>query len=70
MTFASISYTANSQTTNGKRNLDTSAIRKIRSLREKFATGRLSILDWYRILRVHHGWTIFQAIRFALWLAR
>src|SRR5271163_1203725 len=47
-----------------------SLARKIRSLRERFATGRLSILDWCRILRVHHEWTIFQAIRFALWLAR
>jgi hypothetical protein len=31
---------------------------------------RLSILDWYRILRTHHQWTMFQAIRYALWLAR
>lgn len=70
MTLANVSYTADSPTTNGKRNLDTSETRKIRSLRERFATGRLSILDWYRILRVRHEWTIFQAIRFALWLAR
>lgn len=31
---------------------------------------QLSILDWYRVLRVHHHWPLFQAIRFALWLAR
>ena len=31
---------------------------------------RLSILDWFRILRVHHQWTVFEAIRYALWLAR
>jgi hypothetical protein len=31
---------------------------------------RPSILNWYRILRVHHQWKIFQAIRYALWLAR
>ena len=31
---------------------------------------RQSILDWYRIFRVHHHWTLFQAIRYALWLAR
>jgi hypothetical protein len=31
---------------------------------------RLSILDWYRILRAHHQWTMFHAIRYALWLAR
>jgi hypothetical protein len=30
----------------------------------------LSILDWYRILRVNHEWTIFQSFRCALWLAR
>jgi hypothetical protein len=29
-----------------------------------------SILDWYRILRAHHHWTAFQAIRYALWLGR
>jgi hypothetical protein len=33
------------------------------------AVEQLSILDWYRILRAHHHWTVFQAIRFALWLA-
>jgi hypothetical protein len=30
----------------------------------------LSILDWYRILRAHRQWNIFQSIRYALWLAR
>ena len=29
-----------------------------------------SLLEWYRILRAHHQWTIFQAIHYALWLAR
>ena len=29
-----------------------------------------SILGWYRILRAHYHWPLFQAIRFALWLAR
>ena len=29
-----------------------------------------SLFDWYFILRVHHQWTVFQAIRYALWLAR
>jgi hypothetical protein len=29
-----------------------------------------SLLDWYFILRAHHQWTMFQAIRYALWLAR
>lgn len=31
---------------------------------------RLSILDWYHILRMHYHWTMFQAIRYALWLSR
>jgi len=31
---------------------------------------RQSIREWYVILRTHHQWTIFQAIRYALWLAR
>ena len=29
-----------------------------------------SILEWYFVLRTYHQWTIFQAIRYALWLAR
>jgi len=27
------------------------------------------MFHWYRVLRVHHQFTIFQAIRGALWLA-
>ena len=30
----------------------------------------LLILGWYRILRTQHQWTIFQSIRYALWLTR
>jgi hypothetical protein len=29
-----------------------------------------SLFGWYRILRNHYQWTVFQAIRYALWLAR
>ena len=29
-----------------------------------------SLLAWYYILRAHHQWTVFQAIRYALWLTR
>jgi hypothetical protein len=29
-----------------------------------------SILSWYRVLRAHYHWPVFQAIRYALWLAR
>jgi hypothetical protein len=31
---------------------------------------RLSILGWYRMLRANYHWPLFQAIRYALWLAR
>jgi hypothetical protein len=34
------------------------------------ATKSPSILGWYYILRAHHQWTVFQAIRYALWLSR
>jgi hypothetical protein len=30
----------------------------------------LAILHWYNVLRVNYHFTAFQAIRFALWLAR
>ena len=39
------------------------------SARAKSATWLL-ILDWYQILRVHHPWSMVQAIRYALWLTR
>ena len=29
-----------------------------------------SVLGWYRILRAHYAFTFFQAVRYALWLAR
>jgi hypothetical protein len=29
-----------------------------------------SVTEWYRTLRAHHHWTVFQAIRYAMWLAR
>lgn len=34
------------------------------------AWERPTIVDWCRILRVHYHWPLFQAIRYALWLAR
>lgn len=27
-----------------------------------------SLVEWYRILRQYHHWTVWQAIRYALWL--
>lgn len=44
-------------------------IRRNKAVRTQ-TTKRPSIVDWYWILRVHHHWAIFQAIRYALWLAR
>lgn len=29
---------------------------------------RPSLVGWYRILRAYHHWTVFEAVRFALWL--
>jgi hypothetical protein len=35
------------------------------------ATKRVpSALGWFRILRAHYRWPLFEAIRYALWLAR
>jgi hypothetical protein len=38
------------------------------------STGRTAeppgLLGWYHLLRVHYQWSIFQAIRYALWLTR
>jgi hypothetical protein len=36
---------------------------------EEVATMKpLSMMQWYRVLRAHHHWTVFQSIRYALWL--
>jgi hypothetical protein len=70
MTVATVLHTPHSSTANGRRDLDTSETRKVRSLLERFNMKRVSMLEWYRVLRVHDEWIIFQAIRFALWLAR
>jgi hypothetical protein len=42
----------------------------VRSPEEAQCMKRKSVLEWYFILRTNHHWTIFQAIRYALWLAR
>lgn len=31
---------------------------------------RPSVLSWYRILRTHYQWPLFEAIRYALLLSR
>jgi len=38
--------------------------------RKEAAVKSLSILQWYHVLRMHYHWTVFEAVRFALWLAR
>ena len=30
----------------------------------------LTLIQWYRILRAHHQWTVFQSMQYALWLMR
>lgn len=70
MAQARVLYAPHSSTRDVRIDLDTSETRKAGSLLERFDRKRMSLLQWYRILRVHHEWTIFQAIRFALWLAR
>jgi hypothetical protein len=51
------------------RHSENRALGRHRSVRAK-TVEQLSIMDWYRILRVYRHLTTFQAIRFALWLAR
>jgi hypothetical protein len=29
-----------------------------------------TFIQWLRILRAHHQWTMFQSIRYALWLMK
>jgi hypothetical protein len=70
MALASVLYTSYAPATDVSREPDASGTRNVRSLLERFDMQRVSILEWYRILRARHEWTIFQAIRFALWLAR
>jgi hypothetical protein len=38
--------------------------------KQEFKPQTISIVSWYHILRANYHWTIFQAIRYALWLAR
>jgi hypothetical protein len=41
------------------------------SSRQKGAIMKsLTFIQWYRILRAHHQWTVFQSIQYALWLMR
>lgn len=40
------------------------------SLEEVRVMKTPTIFQWYQILRKHHRFTMFQAVRGALWLAR
>jgi hypothetical protein len=69
MALAKVLYISQATTTDGKEWLVKTETPKAASLLERIDVKRVSILKWYRVLRVQHEWTIFQAIRFALWLA-
>ena len=47
-----------------------SEVRLVHSNDESEKMKRPSVLGWYRILRVHYQWPLFEAIRYALWLSR
>jgi hypothetical protein len=32
--------------------------------------SKLSIMEWYRILRQYRRWTVLQSVWYAVWLAR
>ena len=70
MTLAKVLLTVQLHVTGRGKDIDAYETRKIRPPGEKCDSKRLSLLGWYRMLRVQHEWTIFQAIRFTLWLAR
>jgi hypothetical protein len=67
---AKVLYTVRVHDTGREKDIEACETPKVGPLREKYDLQRLSLLEWYRILRAHHEWTIFQAVRFALWLAR
>jgi hypothetical protein len=52
------------QTGNEMRHRDDIEIREGNSVKSS------SLFAWYHILRTQYHWTVFQAIRYALWLAR
>jgi len=65
---AKVLYTLVIHATCRRKEIDAGENPEVRPLRCDLQ--RLSLLEWCRILRAHHEWTIFQAVRFALWLAR
>ncbi len=70
MILSKVSYTVQVHGPGRGKDIDACETSKVRALRERCDIKGLSLLEWYRILRVRHEWTIFQAIRFALWLTR
>jgi hypothetical protein len=69
MVLTRVLYISHASTTDAKKWLVTTGSQKGNSLLERIDVKRASILKWYRVLRIQHEWKIFQAIRFALWLA-
>jgi hypothetical protein len=70
MALVGISSAAQAHAADRGRGIYVREARTTRSLRERFDRKRVSIVERCRILRAHHEWTLFQAIQFALWLAR
>ncbi len=70
MAFAKVLHISHASTIDGREWLVMIGAPRVRSLLQRIDTKRISIVQWYRVLRVQHEWTLFQAIRFALWLAR
>src|ERR1700739_1012761 len=53
---------------------DISGLRRSKGTDRSLGKGAVvrtpTIFQWYQILRQHYQLTVFQAVRFALWLAR
>lgn len=47
-----------------------SEVRLVHRDEESESSTRPSVLEWFRILRVHYQWPLFEAIQYALWLSR
>jgi hypothetical protein len=63
-------FEKSSHTREGKQPTDEIRHRDDLEVRERsVAVKSPSVFGWYHILRAQHHWTVFQAIRYALWLA-
>ena len=66
-----VNFKKSSQTREEKQPINEMRHRGDLEVRERsVAVKSPSLLGWYRILRAQYHWSVFQAIRYALWLAR